>query len=394
LTALGLVILVFWTVARFWLFVSSTNGGVIARSLTLPTPIPGVVASLLVSEIGQTVEKGEPVAIIHNARVDRSRLEGLRTERSTLRARLAAVRAENLAKTAEHHRQTREFEKHRAYQAEDLSRQIREAQALMLSLNASLAKKNAESAAIAALYQRQLVARLDFERSQAEMLELSGSVRAQQMTIARLEGRLGALLESTVYVESQTPVQKARIDDLTATLASLSITADELAVKISDLEAAIEAEERHVAALADAVVTSPVVGQVWRILANQGQFVSAHTSLIELIDTSSIEVEAYIHQRYLRAVKLGAKAVVSPVRGQDPIQATVRFVGSDASGQSPTVAPQSRYEQDKPMRVILSLDAGAKKSVWVGQRVRVDIAARTLPRPNLLDPIRAALLAW
>ena len=46
------------------------------------------------------------------------------------------------------------------------------------------------------------------------------------------------------------------------------------------------------------------------------------------------------------------------------------FEGS-APVQAPTVAPQWQPDQDKPMRVVVSLTEQDRRSVWVGQRATV-----------------------
>ena len=100
--------------------------------------------------------------------------------------------------------------------------------------------------------------------------------------------------------------------------------------------------------------------------------------MLELVESSSVRVEAYFHQRYLPDIAVGDVVVVMPVGGRGRLNGVVQWIGAEASATTRTVAPQWQPDQDKPMRVVVALDEGDRARVFVGQRARVVVApART-----------------
>ncbi len=374
----------------FVVFTATSEAVVTGRVVALPTPIAGTVLELS-GETGDSVVAGQVVARVRNERADGGRLETLRTQQAGLHARLTALRAEITHKAAERARLMREVDVHRDALIVDVEHQCREAQLRHASAAVLLEQRRSEAAAMAALFAAQLVSRLDHERAAAESTAAESACEEHQSASERLQGRLAALRRGVIG-GADAPAEKLRAGDLALTLTGLELTVQELRQSLETVDHALEAEHAQVSRLSDAAIESPVRGRVWKRAANAGQFISAGGEVMELVEASSLQVEAYFHQRYLPDIAIGDAVRVMPVGSRAHLTGTVRWIGAEASASTRTVAPQWQPDQDKPMRVVVALNAPDRDRVFVGQRARVVVASAGIA--STATTLFSWLLSW
>ena len=213
-------------------------------------------------------------------------------------------------------------------------------------------------------------------------------VNAQSAVVSRAINRRAALREG-LFVDSEAPTQKPRIDDLRVRLDDLEIEKAEIEANSAALDQSINAEEHRRDMLEQSVIKSPVHGQIWRRIANEGQYIVGGGDVVDLVDTASIRAEGYFHQQYLPDVGIGNAAVLLPVGAHCRINGTIGWVGAEITGQSKTVAPQWAPRQNKAMRVIVELNPADRGRVWLGQRVKVVVSP---VRPRWLGNVGSFLL--
>ena len=371
--------------AFFVVFTATSEAVVTGRVVTLPTPIAGTVLTLT-AETGDPLEPGQIVGRVRNDRADGARLDGLRTQQAGLTARLAAIRAEMTHKTTERERLIREVEVQRLQLVEDFSHQYREAALRLASARAQLSQHRREHTAATALFAEGLVPRLDLERLHTEVETAEQSGDEHRSAMERIGLRLAALRRGS-FSAPDAPPEKLRVHDLALSLVELQLSAQELAQSLATIDDALRAEQLLLARMSEATIESPVRGRVWKRVADSGQFVNAGSDVLELVESSSVRVEAYFHQRYLPSISVGDAVVVMPLGGRDRLDGRVQWIGAEASASTRTVAPQWQPDQDKPMRVVVALADADRSRVFVGQRARVIVS------PSGTSPVAGGLLS-
>jgi len=370
----------------FLQFHVASVGRVTSQMVAATTPIAGTILNLTVNP-GDRVQRGQVIATVENHRVNRARLEDLHRQRAAASARLDSVGAERTAKIHECARQRSMLQQRARYRALELAAQLREATSRSSLVRANLAPLRAENEANNALLAEHLVPPLERDRTRGRLDANSNELQAQDAVIERLAVYVRALAEG-VFLGADIPVEASRVDELTLRVADLNALHEELTKNIADLDGATTAEQQELAKMAAATVTSPVSGYVFRRTASSGEYVPAGAVLVEVVDAASIRVEASIHQRYLRAVPTGAGVTVSPVGTLERLRGTVLLITADESVRSPTVAGQFATNQDKPMRVLISLDPPDQQRVWVGQAVKIAVGE------SLLSDVLLFLAMW
>ena len=100
--------------------------------------------------------------------------------------------------------------------------------------------------------------------------------------------------------------------------------ADELGLKVLQLRANLREaddllatlrqelarEQQRVTMLSAATATSPVAGLVWSCHGNIGQVVKANETVYHIADSSTIFVEALVHQHHLASIAPGSEATI------------------------------------------------------------------------------------
>ena len=161
-------------------------------------------------------------------------------------------------------------------------------------------------------------------------------------------------------------------DELTARMAELTSSLEDLRIQQNELSVEHLAEERRLAQLREAVVRSPVEGVVWR--RSDGRTVSAGSEVCTVADSASIIVEAELDAAWRGRIKVGDSARVRI--GNAEIAATVRAVEPSVS-ETADLAWQP-LPSAAGMRVLLDVDARYRTALEISAPVRVAITGPEL----------------
>ena len=343
-------------------------GEFVAPVVSVRSATAGVIDSMNL-RVGDTVVAGAFIAGLNDPRVDRGRLAALYSQRTAALARLEALRLDLANFRADSIQQHSQLEQQRGFESRVLATQVAEAEAQLASLAMALARLQTDSTVSAALYARSLTSLVDHQRVRIDATRAAAAVEAQRAVISRLRSQREAM-EAGFFVGRTEPIQKTRLEDITTRLREVRVLIAECAATLPAIERAVSTEEQQLAMHAGATITSPVTGRVWRRYVSAGQYLMPGTTLIDVVESASLRVEAFFHQRNLSRIAVGDSARVSPVGGESSMWGTVEFLGAEPGAD---MVPRWSSPDDRPMRVVISIDAANRRRVWPGQRVRVSI---------------------
>lgn len=267
------------------------------------------IAQLLVQR-GDRVNAGQVIAILDSHdRLQKALLEA-QEQVQVAQSRLAQVRAG--AKTGEI-----------AAQQSEIGRLQAELQGERLTRNAEIIRRQAEVTN----------AKAEFRRHQ--YLAQEGAISASLFDQKRL-----ALATAEAQLQEAQSNQNLRADSIQAQIRQAEATLNRITeVRPVDVQAAqmdvnraIAAVKRSQAELNQAVVRSPVAGQILEIYAKPGEIVG-NKGIADLGQTNQMQVVAEVYQSDIGKVRLGQTAAVTSESFDGELRGTVQEIGLQVSQQ-------------------------------------------------------------
>ncbi|MEM9577560.1 MAG: efflux RND transporter periplasmic adaptor subunit [Pseudomonadota bacterium] len=243
-----------------------------------------------------------------------------------------------------------------------------------------------------------VIARLDTElleilarQAEAQMAEANAGITIAQSRLSRASNALARIegLRDTASFSS------SRFDDAQSDFFQAQGLLAEAEARVKTAEATL-AERRY--QLARAEITAPFPGIVLEVDTNPGEFISSGASVVTLLDTGSIEIEASVPSKYISVLEPGLQidgfteagdALTLELRVLLPTEDTatrtrpVRFVSSQlteldalAIGQSITVNIPVSIPRE-----VLSVPKDALVQARGGWTVFVAADGKAQPRP-------------
>ena len=316
--ALGLVIAVAvgWLPAQRFLELSSAEAVVNARVVTMRAPIDGRIelASVL-PEVGSPVAAHTVLLRVINPRADRGRLDDVRrlrdaveSERAGIVARLGLLRPQY----AELREQTRYFQEARVRQ---LEAQVAEVESRIAGASATHMEADATLSRATALVQSgaQTQAALDRARRDDRVAEQAETALRRRLLV--------------VLVELEAARQGKFVNDSYNDRPSSSLHADEVALRISELEADLRIRDDRLKRLAEsereeaaryaqqsaAELAAPISGNLWEMLTTPGEDVRAGREVLRILDCSHMLVTAVVSEKTYASLRLGSPARFRPL---------------------------------------------------------------------------------
>ena len=221
--------------------------------------------------------------------------------------------------------------------------------------------------------ENQLVLALSFlqmaEQDLAELISdpdaLDAEVARKQVAVAEANLRqaaedLATLVDSPDPLdmqakEKQVAVARAILANAQEELAELKSSVDPLKVSLGEAEVAFAqaALEEATQRLEDATLTSPMTGFVSMVEVEAGQTVTANTTIVEIVESTVIEVDAIVDEIDVLFVREGAQAQVT----MDALP------GQVLRGTVSSIAPAARNQQgvvSYPISIRLDAPEGAQ----------------------------------
>ncbi len=383
--ALGLLITVAvgYMPAQRFLELSSTEAVVNARVVTLRAPIDGriEVASAL-PEAGSAVAANTVLLRMVNPRADRGRLDDVRrlkdsveSERDGIAARLALLRGQY----ADLREQTRYFQAGRVRQ---LEAQVASMESDIAGARATRTEADATLGRTTALMQSGSTTRAALDRAQRDQ-------RVAEQAETTLQRRLLA-----VQVELEAARQGKFVGDSYNDRPSSMLHADEVALRIGELEAdlrirderlvrlaASEREETaRYAQLSEAELAAPVSGNLWEIMTTPGEDVRAGREVLRILDCSHMLVTAVVSEKTFASLRPGSPARFRPLgESTDYAGKVIQLTGLAAPTDNLAIMT-SALTRDL-YRVIVSVPELKTPGCAVGRSGRVTFTPETATPP-------------
>lgn len=316
-----------WIIIAEQMAGASANAVVNARLSTLPAPIAGEV-EMPDRALGGTTAEGEVVASVVDRRADAIRLNDLEMEREFAVAevaRLEALVAETRDTMAALERRSDRF----------TERQIAE-----LELRLAHARD------------RLRLLGVDDQRAEPEETLAGDPASLEQSRIREevdvLENALAAARAGVFIGDgyNDAPNAQQRRVELETVLAGLQADFRAAQSRVAALDARVEAEQVAVNRLAAAEIRSTVDGQVWEVLAADGERLQRGEPVLRLVDCRSLFVTLSVTETVYNRLRIGDAAEFRLAASGDVYPGTVtRLAGSGAATvySNLAVAPSQRH---------------------------------------------------
>jgi multidrug resistance efflux pump len=310
-SALGLLIVVVAGLGPLQrlLELSSTEAIVNARLISLRAPIDGRIEDVI-RTIGTRAPRGGMLLHIANSRAERGRLDDLQRMLDQIEGERPAIER-RLARLKEIHEQI--TQQARAFQAG----RIRELEERVLDLKAQVsATEVSEAEAASTLARTKTLAVSGYQTTVAvERAERDAKVAGH--TQKSLNHRLFA-----TQVELEAARRGEYVGDSYNDRPSSLQHADELSVRIAEAEAelssrderlvrlraALAVESARYSEMSNAVLPSPIDGQVWEVLVAPGEEVRKGQDLLRLLDCSGTLVTVTVRESVFNQLHIGDQA--------------------------------------------------------------------------------------
>src|SRR5215468_5537507 len=288
---------------------SSTEAVVNSRLISLRAPIDGKIEDFTPT-IGTTVTRGRFVLHIANSRADRGRLDDLQRLLDQTEAERPGI-AKRLSRLKEIHqqiaRQARAFQTGRIRELEerahDLRAQISATEASVVEATSTLARTKA----LAASGNQTAVAveRAERDARVSTQTQKSLSHRLSATEIELEAARRGEYVGDS-YNDRPSSLQHA--DELSVRLAEAEAELGFRDDRLVRLRAAVAAEAARYAETSNAMLSSPIDGQVWEVLVSPGEEVRKGQDLVRLLDCSGTIVTATVRETVFNQLRIGDQA--------------------------------------------------------------------------------------
>lgn len=344
------------------LLADQSDRAVINAPISLLTaPIAGEMTEVSAS-IGKRLDPGEPVARIHNGRIDRTTLITLDGKVDELRGSLRAARQKKDSDLTYVAALDTEIRRQVEQTVAKLEAEVAEARA-------RVASSDAEGQSTKAVVDRQQAmvdrntASLDLLRPTQHKLEAARFDRdAETAKLNQKLAELGAVRKN-VFVGNQSNslavlTQKRR--DLAFDAERLGIEEVQLAGSLKAQETLLVAERKRLDSLADAEMRAMNGGVVLGLGVAEGRHVNPGDSVATLVDCDQAFAVAIFSYRQAQELAVGTPVRISAAGGTIPQRGSVREIlpkTSDKTDQQYAVPfPQTERRE---MYVLVSLDRDA-----------------------------------
>jgi hypothetical protein len=322
---LGLVIGFGWVPLRAMLATTSVEAIVNARIQTIRAPIEGIVQAPAEKTTNRSATDAPPKLTINNPYADRSRLDELRRDLSTLESQEDSLgRQSQLTQTA-FDTINLEAEKYRAGRLKlieaRLARQAAELQATSAKMSQTTASKQRSDH----LQQAGFISGADSDRAKYEWSAAIAAEAAAQKRLEETQVEHDATVEGVFIGDSynDAPSSIQRETELKMKKGELDAELAAVRTQIKHIKDQISEEEARVGLRSEAAVALPSKGRVWEMLVGPGEFVNKGQDLMRVLDCSNPIVSANVDERVYNRLEVGSPATFRPLEDGKAYHGTV-----------------------------------------------------------------------
>jgi multidrug resistance efflux pump len=368
-SAVGLAIIVIAGVGpvQRLLEFSSTEAVVNARLVSLRAPIDGRIEDFTPA-IGIEVPRGRFLLHISNGRADRGRLDDLqRLLEQTESERPAVVR--RLARLKEIYQQiTQQARAFQAGRVRELEERALDLKAQVSATDASVSEAASTFARTKALASSGIQTAVAVERAERDSKVATETRKSLDHRLFATEIELEAARRGEYVGDSYNdrPSSLQHADELSVRVAEADAELGSRDERLARLRAALAVETARYSEMSNAVLSSPIDGQVWEILVSPAEEVRKGQDLMRLLDCSGTIVTATVRESVFNQLRIGGQAQFRLSGQSAKFNGTiVRMSGSAAPSDNlaiqPTALAQGGY------RVAVSVPELASARCEVGR---------------------------
>jgi multidrug resistance efflux pump len=289
--------------------VRASRGAVInARVAVIRAPIDGI-ATTAATTPGARIKAGDAIGLVEDPLADDARLAQLQREQNAaeLERDSLARRLTDLDRARGEAEAQAEAEAYRVGRVRQLELRIEEARA---NLDAAAAREADAKAVVgrgAALHARGFQSDEAQEKARhtqevEDQAVIAARKRLDALTVELDAARNGTFLGDS-YNDAPSSLQRAR--ELALRITETQAAIDEIKRKWGALQDQVAAERDRLAARSKAVLTAPVEGQLWTVEAAPGEYVRKGHDLLTVLDCSTVMVTASVSERDYNELHLG-----------------------------------------------------------------------------------------
>jgi len=288
---------------------SSIEAIVNARLISLRAPIEGRIEDFAPT-IGTKVPKGRLMLHITNSRADRGRLDDLQRLIDQTEGERPAI-AGRLARLKEIHEQI--AQQARAFQAgrvRELEERVLDLKAQVSAIEVSGSEAASTLARTKALAVSGYQTTVAVERAERDAKVAAHTQKSLNHRLFAAEVELEAARRGEYVGDSYNdrPSSLQHADDLSVRVAEAEAELSSRDERLTRLRAALEAESARYSELSNAVLSSPIDGQVWEVLVSPGEEVRKGQDLVRLLDCSGALVTVTVRESVFNQLRIGDKA--------------------------------------------------------------------------------------
>ncbi|MCP1850230.1 MULTISPECIES: HlyD family secretion protein [unclassified Bradyrhizobium] len=337
---------------------TSADATLNARLNIVRAPIEGKV-TLAIKSIGARISPGELIAEINDQRFDIARLLELDRDRANQHIELNRLLGQREALSASRSRfdtQATEYQRGRVRQIEA---RIAETKAAQDAAAARLRQADAEFKRANELSTRGVQTAANLDRARATYDVAQQELESAQQRVNYLETELTSARDGVFIGESynDAPSSAQRIRELQQRLAELNVDNEQVKARIVQLDRQIDAERLRVNSLSFATLNATVVGLVWDILIDDGQYARRGQDLVKVVDCNTLIVTAGVSESLYDSLSVGT-AVQFRLFGDDRIfNGTITRLGGSGAASLYTnlaVGPSAQHLQRFDVTVTIS----------------------------------------
>ena len=320
--------------------------------LSAPTSNSGNRVERLLVEEGSRVEAGSPVAILDNRDFLQAALEQAQKDVTVAQAKLAITQAG--AKQGEIASQQAEIERLEAQRQGDISSQ----QSKIARLAAEVRNAQTEYQRYQVLYQNGAISASDRDSRRLTLETAQRSLQEAQAELNRTRSTLPPELNAARATLNK--IAEVRPVDVTYNRA--------------EVEKALAARNQAKAELEQAIVRSPVNGEVLYIHTRSGEVISSD-GIVEIGQTGQMEAIAEVYQSDVNEIRIGQKVRVSSDSLTGELAGKVTQIGSQVRRQETVNTDPSTNIDARVVEVHVALNAASsqKAAKFTNLQVKVVI---------------------
>ncbi|WP_395541651.1 HlyD family secretion protein [Neotabrizicola sp. sgz301269] len=342
------IVLALWVISYEQMTGASADAVVNARLSTLRAPIAGTVA-LPPRTLGASVHVDQELGTITDPLVDTLRLNDLVMERGVAAAELARLDQELVESDAGIEAQKAREESYRARRIAEIETRLSHAKARLALLEQTSGTGGGSAAAL--LDEGQSGSQgdpqvdgiaLDYARERVDVLEIT-------LEAARTGVFLGDGYNDAPYAEQ-------RRNELATLRAGLVAERDMATARLKLVEDRLSQERVRVALLSSGAIKATAGGQVWEILASNGESVQRGQDVLRLLNCDSALVTLSVTQSTYNDLRVGQEAVFHlDGDGRNFAGSVIRLAGSGASTiyRNLAIAPSEKHLQRYDVAVLV-----------------------------------------